>query len=749
MGATTSRPHTPRASRAIPSERWLPPAVPSLPLPLPLSPFPLPCASPCHAGHCDGSLGVCVCLPGWRGATCDLPYLPACAASPTLSLALPCEGFAPAALLPCACRAQCLAARVGVAALRRRACVAAAGGVWAAAEATPPQGFTRREGGARRHAPFKGAVELLAGEGATVPAPLEACPGACSGNGVCVATRRCPAAAGEEGGREGGACEGARRCACHAGYSGADCAHASAAPCLHGCRGAGACVAGMCLCAAGRWGLDCSLSASPPPPASPSASPPFLYVYPLSSELEGGGLHHLYQGGANNDPAGGASGWAARGVFSADRRFLALLHAANATVARPDAAALFLVPLLLTQKDGNLHPPHDYLGALVAHLAAAHPYWRRHGGADHVFFTTQDLGGCQIHPSLSRAIVVSHFGFVEALPFWMSARRWAAAVGGWAAADEPMRSRRGPLPSATRRWRVGEACRGSLTAQAAGGVCVDPFLDHSPVPLYTYEHTLSSLLLQPRGVYAHSWNGPSAWRGVCFNASKDVVAPVDFAMSPAELRRTRLDARLLLSRRADACDGLRRPHLLFMAGRKAHQVAFYSQRVRQEVHARHAAAPGVVFRTGKWRLREMRSSRFCLCPSGWGFGWRLHLALAALCVPVIIQPLVRQAYDDLLPYDAFALSLNASAVAWLPQILRAVPRHTECALRRGGAAWYRTLMWQQPDGLAYEMLMLSLCRRAVALRRHLHPHESSPPAWAACANRTAAQILADHPPPDD
>ena len=38
----------------------------------------------------------------------------------------------------------------------------------------------------------------------------------------------------------------------------------------------------------------------------------------------------------------------------------------------------------------------------------------------------------------------------------------------------------------------------------------------------------------------------------------------------------------------------------------------------------------------------MRDSRFCLCPSGWGYGWRLYLAMATLCIPVIIQPMIEQ-----------------------------------------------------------------------------------------------------------
>ena len=64
---------------------------------------------------------------------------------------------------------------------------------------------------------------------------------------------------------------------------------------------------------------------------------------------------------------------------------------------------------------------------------------------------------------------------------------------------------------------------------------------------------------------------------------------------------------------------------------------------------------------------------------------------------------------------------------------------------RGDAAarYYRALVWEEPDGLAYEMLQLSLCRRAAALRWRLHREgkAEAPGAWAACAHTTAEALL--------
>ena len=64
----------------------------------------------------------------------------------------------------------------------------------------------------------------------------------------------------------------------------------------------------------------------------------------------------------------------------------------------------------------------------------------------------------------------------------------------------------------------------------------------------------------------------------------------------------------------------------------------------------------------------------------------MYLALAALCVPVIVQPLVAQAYHQLLPYDEFAIFIKASklegARAW--RLLPALSRlDSMCACTQG------------------------------------------------------------------
>ena len=479
----------------------------------------------------------------------------------------------------------------------------------------------------------------------------------------------------------------------------------------------------------------------------PSYQPP-MYVYSLPSELDGGGLHHLFQGSANNDRTAGATGWVGRGVFEAARVFLERLHRRGGLVSNPEAASLFLVPVQLTQKSGNLWEPQHYLASVVDLISTRYPFWNRTNGADHVFFTTQDLGGCWIHPSMRNAIIISHFGFLESLPFWMSTRRWRAALANRSAPDAPLYRVRGrptshghpasnTLLSKSRGTpEAREACDGPLFVQAARG-CRDPFLDHT------------------RSVFASQWQGSHRWHGACYNASKDVVAPTDFVMTPGALAVSRLAAAdALIDWESGRCEGVRdaprggrggdgrRRLLLFMSGRVTNAGApFYSQGVRSEVYRLHHATEGIAFRTGKWHLSQMRDSTFCLCPSGWGFGWRIYLALATLCIPVLVQPMVEQAFHDLLPYSKLAISFPLSDVARLPELLRAVPPRRVCELRAAAAKYYRALLWQEPDGLAHEMLLLSLCRRALALRVHLAA-EQSLPTWAMdCRSADVERLL--------
>jgi len=153
----------------------------------------------------------------------------------------------------------------------------------------------------------------------------------------------------------------------------------------------------------------------------------------------------------------------------------------------------------------------------------------------------------------------------------------------------------------------------------------------------------------------------------------------------------------------------------------------------------HKNTLGVQVNVGSWKPSDLRGATFCLAPSGWGFGWRTYIALAMLCVPVIIQPLVEQAYHDVLPYSEFSLRFDPVDIEQLPDLLRAVSQREICRLRRAALRYRRLLMWDGPHGLAYEVLQLVLCHRAASLHTRLgRPSQ----AWMQCANVTAEQLLA-------
>jgi len=344
------------------------------------------------------------------------------------------------------------------------------------------------------------------------------------------------------------------------------------------------------------------------------------------------------------------------------------------------------VPVMLVQLGGNLWQPQKFLTAIVQYLRHRHPFWNRTRGADHVFFTTQDKGGCWVPQELSASIVISYFGFTAPMMFFGHEDRLLAA-------------RQGRL-----KYRYAWARRKYNLSQAA-----------------------------------------------CFNPSKDVVVPVDFRVPRVNANMTtHIHAAAVTMEGSgnrgrspsSTCETQRndRSNLLFMSGSVRNVLPEYSQGVRQAFYRLHRNTPGVTYHIGQWSISELADSTFCLAPSGWGYGWRTYLALAVQCIPVIVQPYVQQAFEDLLPYASFSLRISPDELQGLPDRLRAMPRSRICSMRAAGARYFRAVLWQQPEGIAYDMLQLSLCRRAIGVLTRHRPGASLP-RWAGCANVTAEQLL--------
>ena len=161
-------------------------------------------------------------------------------------------------------------------------------------------------------------------------------------------------------------------------------------------------------------------------------------------------------------------------------------------------------------------------------------------------------------------------------------------------------------------------------------------------------------------------------------------------------------------------------------------VKCYSQGVRAAVFEHHQNRSGFCL-APRLPSELYERSRFCLAPSGEGFGDRLATSLLAGCVPLIIQPAVRQPYDELLPYDRFALRVGADKVPKLHELLAAITPTEHAAMRAAARHYARAFDWVRPAGQAYAMARYSLCMRSLrpdgceALRPNfLHQAASSP-----------------------
>lgn len=246
------------------------------------------------------------------------------------------------------------------------------------------------------------------------------------------------------------------------------------------------------------------------------------------------------------------------------------------------------------------------------------------------------------------------------------------------------------------------------------------------------------------------WGNVEALQPACFQREKDIVVPVDFAVSPSE----RANQIKLLEFECASGGSMKSRDLIYMAGSmRIRYASFYSQGVRAYFHQLHRETPGVRFELGNWTVSAMSNATFCLAPSGWGFGWRAYISLSMLCIPVIVQPLVDQAFQDNLPYSRFSLRFSPSDIPTLPQRLRKIAQNRSrvCALRRAAARYARALMWE-PPGIAYHMLQVSLCQRALirilrvqeATMRGERARRQSLPAWHKCALMTAKHLMKAH-----
>merc|ERR1712032_1416936 len=69
---------------------------------------------------------------------------------------------------------------------------------------------------------------------------------------------------------------------------------------------------------------------------------------------------------------------------------------------------------------------------------------------------------------------------------------------------------------------------------------------------------------------------------------------------------------------------------------------------------------------------KWNDAKFCLAPAGDGWGIRMGKSAVLNCLPLIAQPYVMQAFEDVLPYENFSRRIAFEQVPQLLSILRSV-----------------------------------------------------------------------------
>ena len=179
------------------------------------------------------------------------------------------------------------------------------------------------------------------------------------------------------------------------------------------------------------------------------------------------------------------------------------------------------------------------------------------------------------------------------------------------------------------------------------------------------------------------------------------------------------------------------------------RISFYSQGMCQALYIRFGDERGT--RHGFWiQNRSMRSAllahktkhaKFCLAPSGHGWGMRTGKNAVLGCVPLVAQPFVVQPYEFVLPYERFSRRIDFEEIPSLPQIVN-VSDSIVREMRRNLARVRRAFIWRvEGGGLAYNHTLLHLCQRALELRGRLKagPHADCAPLAAGLPESSPTQ----------
>jgi len=303
----------------------------------------------------------------------------------------------------------------------------------------------------------------------------------------------------------------------------------------------------------------------------------------------------------------------------------------------PEAADLFLVPFLnVFGVVQNRMCDRARFELAVEWIQAAHPFYNRSQGRDHVFFFPGDRGPCGI--GATNPIIVHHYGLTA--PF--RATREAAESGS--------ASLSGPMQRRSRSWsqrRDGEELRRGPSHRHP--------IEHVPGRLsdMAQRHRVKSSSKSPSALAAAMEEGE--W---CHAPHKDVVAPPYVPKRPVFA-----GAGYKVQQRTVATEAM----LLFHAGgiwgaqgTGPRRISYYSSGVRQRLFMTYGndTSQGILIMNksaGRQFKQLMARHRFCLAPSGDGWGMRFSLTMVqAGCLPLVMQPLIEQPLESVLDLPTFS-----------------------------------------------------------------------------------------------
>ena len=223
--------------------------------------------------------------------------------------------------------------------------------------------------------------------------PHRHCPKRCSEHGACVANANVASKVDSVGNSAVRA--SSFSCICDPFYSGEACEISTSPTCYNNCSGRGKCVDGFCVCASPFFGPACAYSPTVEP-MPPSRRRFRLHVYDLDPLVLRRATY-----GSDPDP-----------IFNTYHTFMQHLLADSASLtASPDDADLLLVPAFGTNMDKLI----EYYEHAYEQISTSFPQlWAKHGGADHVWFSSADGGGCDLFnahalPHLQRSLVLAHY----------------------------------------------------------------------------------------------------------------------------------------------------------------------------------------------------------------------------------------------------------------------------------------------------------------------------------------------------